>query len=171
MKFIGKTLVKQQAAELQIAHDKTESDLEHVKEDTDSGIERDTEDVNSEESSTSTTTNQNKATDDTTIKPKEDEEKFPWRKTLVEATKLKWQKDLIKECECEDVAKKVVSTEEKWRGTLISELGQDGLWKVRAGGKIVEKLVYTSLKIIFVTCSSTGLVLPISGLKVHLLAF
>lgn len=49
---------------------------------------------------------------------------------MVEATKLKWQKDLIKECECEEVAKKVVSTEEKWRGTLISELGQDGLWKV-----------------------------------------
>ena len=144
MKFIGKTLAKQQAAEIQIAHDKTESDLEHLKEDTDSGIEslkRETEDGNPEECSTSTDTstsiNQTIAIGDAKEKPKEVEDKFPWRKTLDESTKLKWQKDLIKECECEEVAKRFMSTEEKWRGTVISELGEDGLWKVSAGCKVV----------------------------------
>ena len=60
----------------------------------------------------------------------EEEEKFPWRKPLVEGAKLRWQKKLVEVCENETVAKKLLETRQKWRGNIISEMGEDGLWKV-----------------------------------------
>ena len=58
------------------------------------------------------------------------EEKFPWRKPLVEGAKLRWQKKLVEVCENETVAKKLLETRQKWRGNIIAEMGGDGLWKV-----------------------------------------
>ena len=58
------------------------------------------------------------------------EEKFPWRKPLVEGAKLRWQKKLVEVCENETVAKKLLETRQKWRGNMIAEMGEDGLWKV-----------------------------------------
>ena len=60
----------------------------------------------------------------------EEEEKFPWRKQLVESAKLKWQKKLIEACENETIAKKLLETRQKWRGDIVQDMGEDGLWKV-----------------------------------------
>merc|ERR1712130_355249 len=57
------------------------------------------------------------------------EEKFPWRKPLVEGAKLRWQKKLVEVCENETVAKKLLETRQKWRGNIIAEMGEDGVWK------------------------------------------
>jgi len=62
-------------------------------------------------------------------KVEEVEEKFPWRKPLVESAKLRWQKKLVEVCENETVAKKLLETRQKWRGNMIAEMGEDGLWK------------------------------------------
>jgi len=62
-------------------------------------------------------------------KVEEVEEKFPWRKPLVESAKLRWQKKLVEVCENETVAKKLLETRQKWRGNIIAEMGEDGLWK------------------------------------------
>merc|ERR1711963_358253 len=59
----------------------------------------------------------------------EEEEKFPWRKQLVESAKLKWQKNLIEACENETIAKKLLETRQKWRGDIVRDMGEDGLWK------------------------------------------
>merc|ERR1711963_147030 len=59
----------------------------------------------------------------------EEEEKFPWRKQLVESAKLKWQKKLIEACENETIAKKLLETRQKWRGDIVQDMGEDGLWK------------------------------------------
>merc|ERR1712013_48038 len=58
-----------------------------------------------------------------------EEEKFPWRKQLVESAKLKWQKNLIEACENETIAKKLLETRQKWRGDIVQDMGEDGLWK------------------------------------------
>ena len=63
-------------------------------------------------------------------KVEEVEEKFPWRKPLVESAKLRWQKKLVEVCENETVAKKLLETRQKWRGNIIADMGEDGLWKV-----------------------------------------
>ena len=58
------------------------------------------------------------------------EEKFPWRNALVESAKQLWQKKLVEASENETVAKKILESRQKWRGNIIAEMGEDGLWKV-----------------------------------------
>merc|ERR1711936_453098 len=58
-----------------------------------------------------------------------EEEKFPWRKQLVESAKLKWQKKLVEAFENETIAKKLLETRQKWRGDIVQDMGEDGLWK------------------------------------------
>ena len=60
----------------------------------------------------------------------EKEEKFPWRTPLVESAKQLWQKKLVEASENETVAKKILESRQKWRGNIIAEMGEDGLWKV-----------------------------------------
>ena len=60
----------------------------------------------------------------------EKEEKFPWRNALVESAKQLWQKKLVEASENETVAKKILESRQKWRGNIIAEMGEDGLWKV-----------------------------------------
>jgi len=48
---------------------------------------------------------------------------------LAEGAKLRWQKKLVEVCENETVAKKLLETRQKWRGNIIAEMGEDGLWK------------------------------------------
>ena len=57
------------------------------------------------------------------------EEKFPWRNALVESAKQLWQKKLVEASENETVAKKILESRQKWRGNIIAEMGEDGLWK------------------------------------------
>jgi len=57
------------------------------------------------------------------------EEKFPWRNALVESAKQLWQKKLVEASANETVAKKILESRQKWRGNIIAEMGEDGLWK------------------------------------------
>ena len=93
----------------------------------------------------------------------EKEEKFPWRNALVESTKQLWQKKLVEASENETVAKKILESRQKWRGNIIAEMGEDGLWKVNVLSSLSElyliyihSLVFSphAMLVIFTNCKN-----------------
>ena len=124
--MVQKALAKQQAAENQIVIDNNNRLKTRDIEDETNQSNQD----KTEEGTSSGSDPGGKGGGEKEKVEEEVEEKFPWRKPLVESAKLRWQKKLVEVCENETVAKKLLETRQKWRGNIIAEMGEDGLWKV-----------------------------------------
>ena len=127
--MVQKALAKQQAAENQIVIDNNNRLKTRDIEDETNQSNQDKTEGGGEEGTSSGSDPGGKGGGEKE-KVEEVEEKFPWRKALVESAKLRWQKKLVEVCENETVAKKLLETRQKWRGNIIAEMGEDGLWKV-----------------------------------------
>ena len=129
MNMVQKALAKQQAAENQIVIDNNNRLKTRDIEDETNQSNQDKTEGGGEEGTSGGSDPGGKGGGEKE-KVEEVEEKFPWRKALVESAKLRWQKKLVEVCENETVAKKLLETRQKWRGNIIAEMGEDGLWKV-----------------------------------------
>ena len=141
MNMVQKALAKQQAAENQIVIDNNNRLKTRDIEDETNQSNQDKTEGGGEEGTSGGSDPGGKGGGEKE-KVGEEEEKFPWRKPLVESAKLRWQKKLVEVCENETVAKKLLETRQKWRGNIIAEMGEDGLWKVNILFSFILKLLF-----------------------------